>query len=294
MTKEITAAQQIVKRSQIQMIWNRFRKNKTAVLGLFLLSAIILIALCAPLLVDYKVDALEQNISERLLSPGSGHLLGTDQFGRDLFARIIYGARISLSLGFGAIFISVTIGILLGSVSGYYGGKIDNFIMRIMDVFLAIPHVLMAMIIVAALGAGTQNLLIAMAISSTPQFARIVRSAIITQRDSLYIEACKALGTRDMRIIVKHIIPNALGPIVVQATLNLAKTILNISFLSYLGLGVPSPTPEWGAMLSEAKDLMLYYPYLIMVPGCAIIVSVLSLNLLGDGLRDALDPKLKN
>lgn len=229
MTNEITAAQQIVKRSQIQMIWNRFRKNKTAVLGLFLLSAIILIALCAPLLVDYKVDALEQNISERLLSPGSGHLLGTDQFGRDLFARIIYGARISLSLGFGAIFISVTIGILLGSVSGYYGGKIDNFIMRIMDVFLAIPHVLMAMIIVAALGAGTQNLLIAMAISSTPQFARIVRSAIITQRDSLYIEACKALGTRDMRIIVKHIIPNALGPIVVQATLNLAKTILNIS-----------------------------------------------------------------
>ena len=140
MTNEITAAQQIVKRSQIQMIWNRFRKNKTAVLGLFLLSAIILIALCAPLLVDYKVDALEQNISERLLSPGSGHLLGTDQFGRDLFARIIYGARISLSLGFGAIFISVTIGILLGSVSGYYGGKIDNFIMRIMDVFLAIPH----------------------------------------------------------------------------------------------------------------------------------------------------------
>ena len=294
MTNEITAAQQIVKRSQIQIIWKRFRKNKTAVLGLFLLSAIILIALCAPLLVDYKVDALEQNISERLLSPGSGHLLGTDQFGRDLFARIIYGARISLSLGFGAIFISVTIGILLGSVSGYYGGKIDNFIMRIMDVFLAIPHVLMAMIIVAALGAGTQNLLIAMAISSTPQFARIVRSAIITQRDSLYIEACKALGTRDMRIIVKHIIPNALGPIVVQATLNLAKTILNISFLSYLGLGVPSPTPEWGAMLSEAKDLMLYYPYLIMVPGCAIIVSVLSLNLLGDGLRDALDPKLKN
>lgn len=294
MVKEITATQQIIKRGQFRMIWSRFRKNKTAVLGLFLLSAIILIALCAPLIVDYQADALEQNISERLLSPGKGHILGTDQFGRDLFARIIFGARISLSLGFGAILISVTIGLLLGSVSGYYGGKIDNLIMRIMDVFLAIPHVLMAMIIVAALGAGTQNLLIAMAISSTPQFARIVRSAIITQRDSLYIEACKALGTRDIRIIVKHIIPNALGPIVVQATLNLAKTILNISFLSYLGLGVPSPTPEWGAMLSEAKDLMLYYPYLIMVPGCAIIVSVLSLNLLGDGLRDALDPKLKN
>ena len=277
------------------MIWRRFRKNKTAVLGLILLLAIIVVAAAAPLMFDYEKDALEHNILDRFKTPfQDGHLLGTDQFGRGMFARIVYGARISLALGFGAILISVLIGILLGSVAGFYGGKIDNIIMRIMDIFLAIPHVLMAMIIVAALGSGVQNLLIAMAISSTPQFARIVRSAVITQRDSLYVEACRAIGTSDSRIILKHIIPNALGPIVVQATLNLAKTILNISFLSYLGLGVPSPTPEWGAMLSEAKDFMLYRPYLIIEPGCAIILSVLSLNLLGDGLRDALDPKLKN
>lgn len=276
------------------MIWRRFRKNKTAVLGLVMLIIIILVAASANILVDYQKDALEMNILDRFMKPCMKHILGTDHYGRDMFARIIFGARVSLSLGFGSILISVLIGLVIGSVAGFYGGRIDNLLMRIMDIFLAIPHVLMAMIIVAALGAGVQNLLIAMAISSTPQFARIVRSAVITQRDSLYVEACRAIGTTDSRIILKHIIPNALGPIVVQATLNLAKTILNISFLSYLGLGVPSPTPEWGAMLAEAKEFMLYNPYLIIVPGCAIIVSVLSLNLLGDGLRDALDPKLKN
>lgn len=186
------------------------------------------------------------------------------------------------------------VGSLIGAAAGYYGGKVDNLLMRIMDVFLAIPSTLLAISIVAALGQGMFNLLLATAVSQIPAFARVVRSAILTVKGQDYIEAARACGTRGGRIILRHILPNAMGPIIVQATLNIARTILGISSLSFVGLGISPPTPEWGSMLSEGKTMMRYYPHLILIPGAAIALAVMSLNLIGDGLRDALDPRLKN
>lgn len=284
----------IKKRSQMKSIWFRFKKNKLAMLGLVLLVFLIVIAIFAPLFADYEKDAINQNMEERLQSPNKKHIFGTDQYGRDVFARVIFGARVSLSVGLITIAISLTIGAIIGSVAGYYGGRIDNVLMRIMDVFLAIPQMLMAISIVAALGPGIFNLLIAMSISSVPRFARIVRSSILSIKDQEFIEAAKACGTRDRRIIAKHIIPNAIGPIIVQATLSIAGTIISISGLSFLGLGIKAPMPEWGSMLAEGKAQMRYYPYLVIIPGLAIVLAVMALNLMGDGLRDALDPRLKN
>ena len=184
--------------------------------------------------------------------------------------------------------------VLIGAVAAYYGGRVDNALMRIMDVFLAIPQTLMAICIVAALGTGTIKMLIALSIAQVPQFARVVRSAILTVKGQEFIEAAKACGTSDARIIARHIIPNAVGPIIVQATLNVAHTIISITMLSFLGIGVQPPTPEWGSMMSDAKSQMRYYPYLVYIPGIFIGLTSLSLNLIGDGLRDALDPRLKN
>jgi peptide/nickel transport system permease protein len=186
------------------------------------------------------------------------------------------------------------IGAVIGASAGYYGGRIDNILMRIMDVFLAIPQMLMAISIVAALGTGMFNLLIALSIAQIPRFARIVRASILTVKGQEFIEAAKACGTRNSRIIAKHILPNAIGPIIVQATLNVASTILVISALSFVGLGIQPPTPEWGSMMADAKNQMRYYPYLVIIPGIFIGLTVMSLNLMGDGLRDALDPRLKN
>lgn len=284
----------IKKRSQLKSIWVRYKKNKLAMFGLALFMAMVLIAVFADFIVDYDVDAITQNIKNKLRSPYSEHIFGTDQYGRDLFARIVFGARISLFVGLVTVALSLTAGSIIGAVAGYYGGKIDNILMRIMDIFLSIPSIIMAIAIVAALGQGLTNLLIALSISKIPQFARIVRSSILSIKGQEFIEAAKACGTKDRRIIVKHIIPNAIGPIIVQATLNMATTILAIAGLSFVGLGIQPPTPEWGSMLADARSQMRYYPYLVVIPGIAIVMSVLSLNLIGDGLRDALDPRLKN
>lgn len=292
--KNIVSKSKIKKRSQLKSIWFRYKKNKLAMLGLLLLVLLLIISVCAPLLANYQEDAISQNMKDRLLHPNKEHLFGTDQYGRDLFARVIFGARVSLSISILTITISLTIGVIIGSVAGYFGGKTDNILMRIMDVFLAIPQMLMAISIVAALGPGTGNLIAAMSISSVPRFARIVRSSILTIKDQEFVEAAKACGTKNSRIIAKHIIPNAIGPIIVQATLNIAETIISISGLSFLGLGIKAPTPEWGSMLAEGKEKMRYYPYLVVIPGMAIVFAVMALNLMGDGLRDALDPRLKN
>ena len=282
------------KRSQLGSILFRFRKNKLAVLGTVVFIILILISLCAGLIADYEEDAITQNMKDRLMKPNKDHIFGTDQFGRDIFARIIFGARVSLSVGLATVLTSLIFGTLIGSIAGYYGGKIDDILMRIMDIFLAIPSMLLAISIVAALGSGMHNLLIALSISQIPRLARVVRSSIISVKDQEFIEAAKACGTKSSRIIIKHIIPNAIGPIIVQATLNMASTILNIAALSFIGLGIKPPTPEWGSMLSDVKTQMRYYPYLAVIPGVAIMIAVLALNLIGDGLRDALDPKLKN
>ena len=282
------------KRSQFKMIMFRYSKNKLAVLGLIILIILSLCAIFADVIADYDTMAIEQHIMEKLQPPSKEHWFGTDHYGRDVFARIVHGARISLSMGIGTVFVSLAVGSLFGALAGYYGGKVDNIIMRVMDVFLAIPNILMAVTIVGALGGGLVNLLIALSISSVPKFTRIIRSSILTVRDMDYIEAAKACGTKDRRIILKHVIPNAIGPIIVNATLSLANVILSISGMSFIGLGIEKPMPEWGSMLAEAKAQMRYYPSLVIIPGICIALAVFGLNLVGDGLRDALDPKLKN
>lgn len=284
----------VKKRSQIKSIWFRYRKNKLAMFGLIMLMLMIFVAIFADIFADYEQDAITQDMQNRLQGPGSQHILGTDHYGRDMYARIIFGARISLSVGIITICISLSGGAVIGATAGYYGGRTDNILMRLMDVFLAIPSILLAISIVAALGPGLINLLIAMSVSQIPRFARIVRSSILTIKEIEFIEAAKACGTRDRRIITKHILPNAIGPIIVQATLTMASTILTIASLSFVGLGIQSPMPEWGSMLNDGKSQMRYNPYLVIIPGIAIMMAVMSLNLIGDGLRDALDPRLKN
>lgn len=284
----------IKKRSQLKTIWLQYNKNKLAMFGLALFLALVLVAVTSGLYLDYDTQVIEQHMKERLQPPSSEHWFGTDQYGRDMFARVVWGTRISLFVGVFTVAIALTVGSLFGALAGYYGGRVDNVLMRIMDVFLAMPGTILAVAIVGALGPGLFNVLLAMAISRIPQFARIVRSAIISIRGQEFIEAAKACGTRDSRIILRHIMPNAVGPIVVQVTLHMATTILGVAGLSFIGLGIEPPTPEWGSMLAEAKEQMRYHPYLMVSPGIAIGLAVLSLNLIGDGLRDALDPRLKN
>lgn len=281
------------KNSQLKEIWRRFRKNKSAMVGLVILVIFALAAIFADLIVPYE-RAIEQNGAVRLQGPSSEHWFGTDAFGRDTFARIVHGSRVSLSIGFAAVGISLIIGGFLGAAAGYYGGRADNIIMRIMDVFTCIPGILLALAIVAALGSSMTNLLIAITIANIPGFVRLVRSSILTVVENDFIEAARSYGAKDFRIIVKYILPNAMGPIIVQATMGIAGMILSASGLSYMGMGIQPPRPEWGAMLSEAKDYMRTAPYLLLFPGFAILISALCFNLVGDGLRDALDPKLKD
>lgn len=281
-------------RGQLASIWLRLKKNKLAMVGLCLLIAMILIAVFAGFIADYDTMAIGQNQDIRLQGPSREHILGTDQFGRDVFARIIHGSRISLSMSVIAMTLAVAIGALIGSVAGYYGGKVDNVLMRLMDILLAIPPMLMSISIVAALGQSMVNLLIALAIAYIPVFARVIRSSILSIKDQEFIEAARSCGSSNGRIIFKHIIPNAIGPIIVQATLAMGATILIIASLSFMGLGVKPPEPEWGTMLYEGRDFLKQAPYLVLFPGGAITLAVISLNLLGDGLRDALDPRLRN
>lgn len=280
-------------RSVWGMVFFRFKKNKLAMFGLMVLVVLVLAIILAPLYVPYEA-VVKQNISNKFQSPGAGHLLGTDQFGRDLFARIIYGGRISLFCSLGVVAISFAVGCGLGGAAGYFGGKVDNIIMRFVDMFMAIPAMLMSMAIVAALGPGVQNMLIALSIGQFPRFTRVVRSSIMTLRNQEFVEAAKCCGTSSMRIIFKHILPNGMGPVIVSATLTLGLVILNIASLGFLGIGVASPTPEWGTILSENKVHIRYYPYLGLIPGLCIGISVMAVNFIGDGLRDALDPRSKN
>lgn len=272
----------------------RFSKNKLAVFGAVLFLLLAMIGLSADLFFDYEQDAIFQNMKIRLLTPCSAYPFGTDEFGRNVLVRIIYGARISLFVGLGTLCLSLLAGSVIGASAAYYGGKIDNILMRIMDVFLAVPNSLMAICVVAALGTGTLKLIIALSIADVPRFSRIVRSAVLSCKGQEYIEAAKACGTRDSRIIFRHILPNAMGPIIVQATTNVARCVLTISSLSFIGLGIAAPTPEWGSMLSEGRAMMRYYPHLVVFPGIAIMLTALSLYSIGDGLRDAMDPRLKN
>ena len=282
------------KRSQLSIIWNRLRKNKLAMLGLAILVVMVALAVCADWIADYDTNVTGMNMAERLQTPSAKHWFGTDSYGRDVFARIIHGSRLSLSLSIFAMLAAVAIGSIIGAIAGYYGGRGDAGLMRLMDILLAIPPMLMSISIVAALGHSMVNLMIALSLAYIPVFARVIRSSILTVKGQEFIEAAKACGTSNARIILRHIIPNAIGPIIVQATLAMGSTILIISSLSFMGMGIQPPQPEWGTMLYEGRDLIRTSPYLVIFPGIAIALAVLSLNLLGDGLRDALDPRMKN
>lgn len=273
---------------------HRYKKNRLAVFGVFLFVTMAIIGLSADLFYSYEQDAIFQDISIRYMKTSAEHPLGTDAYGRDMLARIVYGARISMFVGLGTVCMSLIIGCAIGASAAYFGGKVDNMLMRVMDIFLAVPNVLMAICVVAALGLGIPKLMIAMSVSEIPKFSRIVRSAVLSVKGQEYVEAAKACGTSNIRIIVRHLLPNSMGPIIVQTTTNIARCILTISSLSFVGLGIPSPTPEWGSMLSEGREMMRHYPHLVIFPGIAIMITALSLYSIGDGLRDALDPRLKN
>lgn len=281
------------KSSQFKETFMRLCSNKAAAASMVFLIILILVSIFADVLFDYQTTCVDQHIMERLQWPSAAHPFGTDEFGRDLLARVVHGSRISLSIGFAAVAFGLAVGGILGSAAGFFGGWIDNVIMRACDVFLAVPMMLMAIVIVAAMGASIFNLIIALAISSVPTFARLVRSAVLTVRDMEYVEAAKAIGVKTTRTIFRYILPNCIGPIIVQTTLRIAATISNTAALSFLGLGVKPPQPEWGALLSGGRDFIRDSGYLAFIPGICIMLTILALNLLGDGLRDALDPRLK-
>lgn len=277
---------------QVAMVMRSLKRNKMAMAGLVILILLILTAIFADFIAPYGYEA--QNLQEAYQSPSMKHFFGTDEFGRDIFSRIIYGSRISLIIGFVSVGIALVIGFLIGAVAGFYGGGIDNVLMRFMDILLAIPQTLLAIAIVASLGTGMSKLMVAVGLAAIPSYARIVRASVMTIRGEEFIEAARASGTSDRKIILKHIVPNCLAPVIVQVTLGIANAIMSAAALSFIGIGIQPPVPEWGAMLSGGRDYIRGYAYMTMFPGIAIIITVLSLNLLGDGLRDALDPKLKN
>lgn len=291
--KNVNAPADIKKKSQFVEVWKRLCRNKTAVLGLVIVALLTLMAILSPILIDYETQVIKTNYSEALQAPSADHWFGTDEMGRDILLRVMYGSTVSLSIGVVTVAVSLTVGLILGAAAGYFGGKTDMIIMRIMDIFLAIPGTLLAICIVASLGNSIPNLVIAQAVSSIPTFSRVVRGAVITARDADYVEAARAIGAKDATIIFHEVLPNSLAPIIVQTTLQVASVILSIAGLSFIGLGIPAPRPERGAMLSGARAYIRDYSYMCLFPGLAIMTTILSLNLLGDGLRDALDPRLR-
>ena len=291
--KNVNAPADIKKKSQFVEVWKRLCRNKTAVLGLVIVALLTLMAILSPILIDYETQVIKTNYSEALQAPSADHWFGTDEMGRDILLRVMYGSTVSLSIGVVTVAVSLTVGLILGAAAGYFGGKTDMIIMRIMDIFLAIPGTLLAICIVASLGNSIPNLVIAQAVSSIPTFSRVVRGAVITARDADYVEAARAIGAKDATIIFHEVLPNSLAPIIVQTTLQVASVILSIAGLSFIGLGIPAPRPEWGAMLSGARAYIRDYSYMCLFPGLAIMTTILSLNLLGDGIRDALDPRLR-
>lgn len=279
------------KESFLSQIWSSLKKNKLALVGLFLLVVLLVMAVFAPWIAPYGED--EQDLMNAFAAPSLQHLFGTDDFGRDIFSRVVYGSRISLMIGLVTATLSSVIGIILGSIAGFYGGKLDNFIMRMIDILMAIPSTLLGISIVAALGNGIRNVIIAVAIGAVPSYARIVKASILSVKEQGYVEAAKCNGASDLWIILHHILPNCLAPIIVQITLGVAKAILEASALSFIGLGVQPPSAEWGAMLSAGRAFIRKAWWTVTFPGLALAMIIFGLNLFGDGLRDALDPRLK-
>lgn len=271
-------------------MWQKLKNNKLAISGLMIIAILAAIAIFAPTIASY--EPTRQNIMERLQKPSPQHFLGTDELGRDVFSRILYGTRISLSVGFIAVGISVIIGVFLGALAGFYGRWIDSLIMRFVDIMFCFPSFFLILMIIAVLGPNIYNVMLIIGITSWPGIARLVRSEILSIKEREYVYAAKAIGASDLRIIFKHILPNALAPVLVTATLGIADAILVESGLSFLGLGVQPPMPSWGNILTSGKDYIESAWWLTLFPGLAILITILSYNLVGEGLREVIDPKL--
>jgi peptide/nickel transport system permease protein len=291
MTYDAEGLKKYKKNSMVKEIWRSLRKNKLAMLGLFILIAMILIAIFANFIAPYNYA--KQDLANRFLSPSWQHPFGTDNFGRDILSRVIYGSRPSLTIGLLASFASAIVGTVLGAISGFYGDTVDNIIMRAIDIVMSIPSMLLAMSVVAALGTGFRNLIIAIAIAAVPSYARIVRATILSIKGQEFIEAARCVGAGDYRVVVKHLLPNCLPPIIVQMTIGAARAIQDAAALSFIGLGIMPPNPEWGAMLAASRSYIRDHWFMVTFPGIALSITVFGLNFFGDGLRDALDPKLK-
>jgi peptide/nickel transport system permease protein len=292
MSEQDTSTVTLKRRSQFGDTARRFGRNKGAIFGLAFITLLVACALFPATIAPYGYD--DQQLNRRFQPPSAAHLFGTDEFGRDIFSRVIYGARVSLALGLVSVTISSVLGVILGCVAGYYGKLADNVIMRIIDVMLSIPNILLAMSIVATLGTGFFNLMLAIGIGAIPGYARIIRASILSVNEQEFIEAAHSIGCSDWRIIMHHIVPNCMAPIIVQATMSIASAILFAAGLSFIGLGIMPPTPEWGSMLSAGRSYIRDYWFVVTFPGLAIMLTVFAINLLGDGLRDALDPRLKS
>lgn len=283
--------------SALAEFWHYFSRNKGAVIGLVIFLVILAVAIFAPIVAPHSPS--EQNRDALLLVPvwseggNASYLLGTDAVGRDILSRLIYGARFSLFIGLVVVTLSVISGVLIGLVAGYFGGRIDMVIMRVMDIILAFPSLLLALVLVAVLGPGLLNAMIAISLVNQPHFVRLTRASVLSEREKEYVIASKVAGAGTMRIMFLTILPNCLGPLIVQATLAFSAAILDAAALGFLGMGAQPPTPEWGTMLAEAREFIQRAPWVVTFPGLAILITVLAINLMGDGLRDALDPKLK-
>ncbi len=285
---------QLLRRNKTSLwweFWDDFKRNRIALLGLIILGLLLIVAIAAPWLTPYDYQA--SNMPQSLKPPSAEHWLGTDELGRDILSRIIYGTRISLRVGLEAVALSLLLGILLGACAGYYGGITDSLIMRLMDMMLAFPPLLLAIAFMAALGRGIENAIIAIGIVAIPEYARIVRGSVLSVKENDYIQAARAVGNHDFQVIWYHVLPNVMAPLIVRATLGISAAILEAAALGFLGLGVQPPEAEWGAMLGSGRAAIFSAPHIITFPGIAITITVLAFNLLGDGLRDALDPRMK-
>ncbi len=295
MNKQITkkTSNKTTRRSPSAQIWHRLIRNKSSFISLILLCLLITFSLCANLILDEEL-VFKQDVMVRSQGPSSEHWFGTDIYGRDIFTRVVFGARISLSIGIFTIIIATTIGGMLGAYSAYYGGMIDEIIMRIMDIFMAIPETLLAMVVVAVAGGSPTSMIVALVITIIPTRCRLVRSTVLGIAGREYIEAARAAGMSDLKIILTQVLPNSIGPVIVVSTQGVANMMLTAASLSYIGLGIQPPNPEWGAIIASSREYLRLHPYMCIIPGVVLAVTSLAFNLLGDGLRDALDPRLKD
>lgn len=283
-----------VQRTPMQDVWYRLSRNKAAMFGLVIIICIVLLALFADVIADYDTEVISTNPDERLLTPCAEHIFGTDASGRDLFYRIVHGARYSLSFGLLCTALAMIIGAALGASAAFFGGKVDMVITFVIDAVTCIPGILLSLSLVAVLGTGFVNLVIAITVTAIPSFARIIRSIVLGIVRQEYIEAARAIGVSPARTIFQHVLPNAIGLIIVNATMNVAGLIMSAAGLSFIGMGIQPPAPEWGAMLNDSLTYMRTYPHIVIFPGLAIVLTSLSFNLLGDGLSEALDPRMKD